>query len=653
MTQNEIQAGIGEGFLQRIFGGKSFMHCLVELVKNCRDWGATSIRLDTSDRTRLVIVDNGCGMNRANRNAFLSINMTTASDDQSGTFCTGTKQTLFSQAEQVTVLTAPEEEPGYVYRFRFTTAEYEALALKRGKLTPERMKKNSESWPYNFDFGTEIVYELRNPTRRSVKRGDALAKELSARLPLKFQDVVLVDGRTLPPKELIGEIFTYAEEHPHLGRVSIEIYRPQRKRAEEDLRVTGAEIGEAPISNLHRVLAEFRSDFPPVLLLSEVCGTVSVDFLRDYAMEDRFTINATVADDPRTPHLVRLLKAIEPDVRHRLKIRMGGASDGFKEELDAVKTLFNGVYNPGNEGPSHGSRSGTGGGHGGSKDTPKPIRLQIAKEFEPGETIEVTAHLNKSTGKAPNDLQWLTARSRARDLVRTPTGIRMTADRLGVGTVTADLPGTTHKRTASYEIVAARSFKLSMPHVTIPVGTELRIYAVNVDKLRGELGWSLMGAGEIDEDEGCVVYRASHAGSAVITGFDKSDVGTRATCEVTVVGRLDTLCIRGEHFICDYYEADEIADYAKPATMRRDSEQAHRLVYNVSAPGFKFAMERGQLTSFLALAVAQEFARYHAMELDPTMQIDEIDPRDVRLLFQQIQNQGFAIYEEVVNGRAG
>ena len=161
-TIPEIQAGIGPGFLERVFGGKPFLHCLLELLKNSRDWGAARIYvLTTLANHMLRVFDDGDGMDAANRNAFASVNMTTAGGPrQSGIFCTGTKWMLFSHATRVEVLTAPKDDPDYVYIFALTTDEYERLAFTQGTMVPKRVKKTNETWPYESRFGTEITYTL-------------------------------------------------------------------------------------------------------------------------------------------------------------------------------------------------------------------------------------------------------------------------------------------------------------------------------------------------------------------------------------------------------------------------------------------------------------------------------------------------------------
>src|SRR5438128_2685988 len=86
----KVRAKIGTGFLYNAFGRKRFMHCLKELIKNARDWGAKHINIYTVNKQLLRLVDDGEGMTQKNRGAFSSVNLSTASGErQSGQFGSG------------------------------------------------------------------------------------------------------------------------------------------------------------------------------------------------------------------------------------------------------------------------------------------------------------------------------------------------------------------------------------------------------------------------------------------------------------------------------------------------------------------------------------------------------------------------------------
>ncbi|MBI4099356.1 ATP-binding protein, partial [Candidatus Parcubacteria bacterium] len=281
---------IGPDRFKKEFGGKGFIHCLVELVKNARDWDANSILITTGhDRQRrLQIVDNGRGMDEANRDAFVSVDMTTARGSrQSGQFGTGSKQMLFSHATAVEILTAPADDSGFAYRFNVDVDHYQAVVLAGGDFDIERLERRT-AWSHGFPTGTQLVYTLRDPASRAILRGDELAVELAARLPLLFSEIVRVDGKALPEKKIKGKPFRAVQEHPTLGRVVFELYQPERRRIEEGLRLTAGEAGEVPIENLFsRLGPELQARFPTIFLHREVCGTISAAYLKEYANDDR------------------------------------------------------------------------------------------------------------------------------------------------------------------------------------------------------------------------------------------------------------------------------------------------------------------------------------------------------------------------------
>ena len=457
-----IQAGIGSGFLRKVFGGKPFIHCVIELVKNCRDWGASIIKITTNAGRHLVtILDNGDGMNRANRNAFLSINMTTASGPrQSGVYCTGTKQTLFSHSANVEVRTAPREEPDVVYVFSFTAEEYEQLALSSGTVEPKRLEKDKTSWPHEFPFGTEITYTLVDPESRGIYRGERLAAELTGRLPRKFRDIVQVDGTPIPEKEIVGRPFDVVLQHRQLGEVAFELYRPVRRGQDEELRLAGVEIGEAPISNLNRVLPpDLKTDLPAIFLLKEVCGTITAQFIRDYANEDRFTLDAAIADNPRTRHLLGLLKEVAPEVQRCLQIKVSGMDDekgNDESEVRELRTHLRRLYNQQGEPPGTGDTTPPDDGGGTDTAGDPAIRLTYHREVGIGETITVTVKLREDVAKnySLNNVVWYTNRSNGANLQNTTDGITLTANTLGHGVIRADISGTPFTAVAHYEVVA-------------------------------------------------------------------------------------------------------------------------------------------------------------------------------------------------------
>ncbi len=657
-----IQSGIGAGFLKRLFGGKPFMHCVIELIKNCRDWGATLINVHTEDRPILVIVDNGDGMNQANRDAFASINSTTAHGSrQAGRFCTGTKQALYSQATKVQVRTATREDPDYVYIFSFTAESYEVLVLRSGTIVPQRVRKTGRSWPYKHSFGTEVTYQLKKPSRRGIYRGEKLASELSARLPWKFSDIVRVDSASLPPKQIVGQAYRSVIHHRQLGQVAVELYRPEKKRREEDLRLTAVEIGEVPMSNLNRVLGDLGRDLHPVFLLSEVCGTISVEYLRDYGNEDRFTLDAAIADDPRTRHFVKHLNDIAPEVQRRLKIEVKetAGEEGTEQEIREVTNRFTELYSNEADAPPTGGGDGESSNdwadeHSGGSSKP-PIRLSYNREFEPGETITITASIRKDLAGSFSlkDIQWYVDRSRARNLSQIDQGISLEADELGHGVIHADIPGSSVSASAHYDIVATRVFRITVPNATIQVGSQLPIMTTNHDRVKGKIIWDLDGPGNLEPQGKRSIYTATSAtrlGPAVVQAYDSAQPSMRASCDITVRDKPRNLvCIRGEWFEYQHVTAESAGESTRPVEMISGGDNVHRLYIKQRANGFAEAARQGILQMFLLHAIAAEFPSFALFELGES-DIADLDPRDLPMIMAKLCNQQFEIVSELLDG---
>jgi hypothetical protein len=650
-TSNIMHAVIGEGFLQQLFGGKSFIHCLIELLKNSRDWGADIIMLITAlALDKLRIVDNGRGMNGANRDAFVSIATPTAREaHQSGKFCTGTKQTLFSQAKSVTVRTVSDENPDIVFVFSFTKEEYEKLVLTNGKLEPQILEKNRTTWPYDFPTGTEITYELNEPKRRDIKRGEALAHELSARLPIKFCEFVQVDGKPLPQKEIVGEVFSYSEEHPKLGLICLEAYRPKHRAQDEGFRVTGVEIGEVSMENFERALGELQGHLDPLYLMREVCGVAGASFFKEHANEDRQTINPKIADDPRTVFFLRILKILAPEIERKLGIRIAKETDKTDEaRVNELVALVNQRYEYVPEPPDGPQPPNP------TQDPKSPLRIDLPRhEFEPGETIEARAILRADLvkqGYKPSDVHWTTHHSRGKGIkINKAEGrLTMTADQHGDGVIQADLQGTMIHATTHYRVLKERVFRLSLSQAQVKVGGRIILTGINTDKLKGDIAWMLNGPGRLEESGARAVFHADIVSRPSVSAWDKGDPRTKATCDITVNREEERIIkIRNHTFLYDFVSMEGLVKV--PVRMER-MDKIHHLAFNLSGLGYQKAKERGELGPFLFQAMAIEYGRFVHQDLPDDSFFEGYDfPRDLSVLTEEAMKEGYAVLDELMD----
>ncbi len=667
-----VVSSMGKGWLQQFFAGKTFLQCLIELIKNARDWHATLIMIAVLDDI-IRLTDNGRGMNEANRNAFASINLSTAVEEgQSGKFCTGSKFLLVAYSIEVEVLTAPEDDPDYVYRFRITTAELEALIKSDGKWSGEKYLKTPETWPHlnKFKFGTQLTYKLKDPKSRALYRGLKLAQELSVRLPLRIIPFVEVDGHPIPPKEVVGSQFQQVIQDSNLGPVSFELYRPKRRTAEDELRLGSVEIGEISMSHFQKIIGpELRSLYPipDVFFMPEVCGTGTVGFLKEYANEDRQTLNPAIANDPRTLRYLKILQQVAPDICRKLQIRMVGVeSDQDQREIDDFAEMCNANYNPGGKKPPDSVivdsvDNPDGPGESGVDDPApspsKPFSLECdRREYEIGETIKIRLRFSKAIqGKyLEKDITWNTTQSFAGGQKKTSDGISLVASRSGSGKVAAEIFGTPYNDSVSYRVVTKRMFRLNIPGAEISVGSRLLVTGINLDKLKGQIVWEHRGVGKITPQGGKLIFDAIRSGRAEVIATDTKDKEIREVCNITVTpsyGGKKYIWIKG---ICFQYDTNSVTGtemFAKPATMiRQGDESVHRLVFNTRAPGYELARQRNTLFDFLSYATGIEFVRFFHEDLNP---IEAGQSRDIMGFVREIQNQGCQIFEEILTKQGG
>ncbi|MBI4098926.1 hypothetical protein HY442_00165, partial [Candidatus Parcubacteria bacterium] len=334
----------------------------------------------------------------------------------------------------------------------------------------------------------------------------------------------------------------------------------------------------------------------------------------------------------------------------------GGETDD--QAVAEVMGLFNRAYNPRGEQPK-GVDPGVGGGGDEPDDGDEPkhpaIRLGCRQEFEVGEQIEIRAHLRDdlATYLGHGELEWFTERSRGRKACKTGKGMTLEAVELGDASVRAALPGTPYSALATYRVVAKRVFTLSATHASIHTGLDMLLTAVNLDKLKGEVVWSLSGVGRLTVEGGRVFYHATTPGSAEVVACDSQNPRTLAACQIQVSARPGRLlCIRGEFFRVDdtSYESERIARSAAPPVRIIQGDPVHTLIFDRGAPGYRLALAQGTAPVFIALAVAQAYARFcwlRQQGLNP----GEFNFRDLPVVLEEVETAGYGIFEEALKER--
>lgn len=652
---------IGAGHLQMRYQGAPFLEGILELIKNARDWGATVIQLITSDSRQIICADNGQGMNGANRNAFCSVNKTTARGRrQAGKFCSGTKMLFFAYATEVSVVTFPNEESERGYSFRFTREEYEQLAVTQGQKIPELITRSSTKWPYTFRFGTAVTYTFEDPSRRSILRGKKLAALLAARLPVKFRSIVQVDGEWLSEKDIITDYYqTFIADEPQLGRVDFELYRAKNPTSQDKLWLAGVEVGEVPIDNLYSALDDdLRSFFPLEFLLTGMAGTITCEIIKGYTNEDRKSLNPRISEDPAILSLIKLMRTHLPAILECLQIKTRLRKDpkGEEKEIEILRDRFNSCYDPEGKGPPSDKLT---------RPSP-PSSLSIPpivdktgpaltllgfrreREYELGETISLQVQIRSDLGQefGPEDIQWHHEKTGCDQVVANKNTIQMKANQSGEWEISADIPGTAYSAIGRYRIVNERVFRLSPSLVKVQVGETAAIQAVNLDKLRGEISWSLEGPGEFRvRDDKSVIYQASEdEGFATLTAFDSAGFATNTSCEIHIVPPQpkNAILIRKHWFLYDIQDLDTMS---RPAIMIRGGT-FHQLLFNRRVPGWEEAKATGNLPEFLGLAASLLYPGFCRFVLEEEEEESTYNRKGLEELYPRLVDEGYQIFWE-------
>lgn len=631
----KLRPRISPTFIMQVLGGMPYLGCVVELIKNSIDWfrvsnGETRIWITTKDPARFMIRDNGRGMDRKRREASLQLGDRPTDPElalsQSGNFCSGLKRFHFSQALQMTIVTAPQEEPDCVYRYTLTVLEHATILASAGERDVPPVAKSRKTWPYDHPFGTVITFELKEPKRRTIHRGEALARQLADILPQRTGKRITIDDATkLPPPNAVGgRIFEVDEAVPSLGSLAMELYRSpsSSKSGGKGIRLTGREVGEATLERfLDAIGPDLAKLIPEIYLFPGLQGTLSVPFIFDVVNEDRTSFSEGAAEHPHTTVLLEQLQRFAPEVERALNIRIGSgesldASDPFSGVWDQVRETYGTgdgeelVETPGGDddlvcvGPTES----------GERAERRPIRLECGMEYGLGEVINVEARLRADLGRPVSDLDFDTAGSRARNPQRIATGLQLEASEVGTGEVAASLRGTGHQARVRYRIVPRREFRLSAVSPRLTVDDMIIVTAINTDLLRDPtITWELTGVGLLKPEGGRVRYHATVAGEAVIiaTGIGRDGRPVRAICRIAVNPKRERpLIIRDQRFRVMTASAGPGMIFM----VRRD--RVHDLYYSPASRAELDALAPDAARMRVLMALSAEFVRFVSVELN-------------------------------------
>ena len=651
-TVRPIQMRMAPDLLARQYRDKPFMDCMVELLKNTRDAGASCIDIITTGRDRLVIVDNGFGMTEERRDRFLSMGEEATDVNKSAQYDTGVKFMIFAFSESFCVRTVTSDDPDGLVSFSSMTDKYNDLVVKGSELTPRIVRKTSRNWKYDqsiYPHGTEIEFMYANPGSRAIQRGDRLARSLSARLPIKLLSLVRVDGERLPGKEVVGEVYDEFVPHLALGDVSFELYRPKKRSPIEDLRLGDVEIGEGTFKSLLKVLPpKVVDEIPDVYSLPEVCGTITSRFLRRHCSEGRATVSATIADDPRLANFIEVLQLAGPAIARHLNLRIGKSSDDdqVSETVNALLDHLRKKY-PKGDSRAVGAKEGLKkAGSGGAifKKGPFSIRLN-QPEFEVNEEIVATLTVKGDYAARfiAEDVSWDYTRSLSDVVSVNPTMCQMRAKTVGTGKLSMDQCNSPHAHSREYLIVHKRVLRFdASSRVYVKQGLDVTLRLLNTDKVQGDIVWEL-DDNYARQDGDRVFFQARDVGVFKIVARDSKVANQRAVCTIQVEAEdveQELFPIRDEWFRMEYLNMEG----GVPIKMARGGS-AHVMYINTKASGFLEAKKSGNVRMFLLLSIAHEF---------PFFMMNVVDGGELRMtrpyseVHPEIRSAAYEVFAEMM-----
>ncbi len=661
-TEN-VQLDYQPGIISKNYQGKSFVHGIIEVVKNgLVDWGGTQLLIDTLNKNWITFADDGVGVPISRWPELLSMNnKKEIRARQTGKYDTGTKELFFSFSKEMRAKSVAQEDPNTVRSASINPQTYERMLLTKSLVELFKEVRNEQNWPYPFVSGLELTYVFQDPSSRAIKRGKALAEYLSARLISKFQNMILVDKQPLPPKQINGEIFSHSMPHAGMGEVFIELYVPKNTHSVETLWFASEEVGEIPIKEFIDHLSGLEDRLPDVYRYPQIAGLISTPWIKDYINIDRGTLSAKIANDERLIMLLTLLRSLAPSIEKRLRLNMNSAASITGDPYQLIRSFAekcNSRYSLDRKDVPGRSKDGEGGivnlGENDNPDKPKEakaFKLSVNKEYEIGEEIEVGLSFAPNTPYNISEVKWQTDASLAKNLKVTNGGLKLKANKVGHGRIMAHIPGTPHYQTCSYEIVNKRLPKLSGYSAVRPVGSHLLITVLNSDKLSGDssVSWELSpGSVGLLEPQGLrAIYHAISVGSAKIIVTDLGNKKQFPPCEVEVFAEPEELLkIRDHTFRIEKTVAENFRSEDRAVIMSgRPESEVFSCFFNTQAPSYKVAENSGAFDQVFTPILASSYAGFVKIDLNPEL-ADGISASEAALIGQQIQQlTGQIIYE--------
>jgi hypothetical protein len=263
--------------------GEGPLACLQQLEENSNDAGGLNILIDTTHF--FSITDNGIGMTDEGIEAFISMGFSHwPSKEAKGQFGTGAK-TIISLAKKMIIFTACHDHPDKIKYFEVTDQELlDAWAHERDvDVNVHFIPRSKVDFPYTT--GTIIKFDKFRPNKRPSS--NYIQENMAEYLDPHVADKVLVDGKKLQQRDLLGEIIYWEEPYKELDIYCKLAFVKKPKRTDKPSKIGS----KGPICTISSFVAqlpdELKQRVPLLLTQREILGTIDIKQFNKYGSNVR------------------------------------------------------------------------------------------------------------------------------------------------------------------------------------------------------------------------------------------------------------------------------------------------------------------------------------------------------------------------------
>ncbi len=660
MTE-QIIPEIGRGMVRNQFKDYRFIESVMELVMNAWDWGATELIIQSS-KDSITFTDNGIGMDENNRHAFCCLNLSTAcSEGKLGRFDTGTKKLLFSHGCVVEVWTVPQNDPDHVYYFSLSSDDYEDQIWDKKPVSVKCMAKKDKTWTSPFNQGSIIRYSRFQHTR-DISTGEILRDAISARVASSRYAQIWVDGQTLEKREILAKPFLLTEQDPRLGKITLELYRPAKRRQKDQVSVGALDIGICRLTDFMDLLSSKDADrIPSVYRFHQVCGLILFEALSEFRAESSKSFDPRLNESGLVELILQFLCRHENRVRETLGLTQEQQNteafdSAARVVIEACDRAFNpeGTIPPGDNGykPSDPTSPTED-----AEDLPQPkhypaISLRLPRhEFSLGEKFQVDCLTVKKYVSEHEKIRWHFDKKSVADC-EISSDTRSVVITLGRNLGTFNISASVVDKpdliaTERYRVVAKRRMHLHSNEFHQKAGLPLLLTIHNSDLTSGNIAWEATG-GQLENTTGLRnTYQCGFTpGTYRVKVWDKQNPSLSDEATIIIEHGQKLIKIRDHWFRLQTFNLKAANSGDEGMVFFREGTKVHDICVDCGHITYQFASQHAALTALLLKEIAFGYPRFVWLRLQDHGQ-DVFSTHAMTDLMHSWENQGSVIMEEL------